>query len=269
MGEYHYVYVGRKKLMGVGVFLFFPLKRKNEMAKKILPRKSAGRAVRGKTRKRRRNKTGNQHAIVAFTIRELFGYLTYDLAVDTSELEKLGKLAILYGLNGTGKTTILRLAYHMLSAVPSMGHKSYLANIPFKMFGVTLLDGATVFAERAEATRGSYTLSVTRRNHGAVSHMFVAADDPPRIPGERAEGPSYNSVMEALGELASTFFYLADDRSLNIDYHEQSEARVPFDVGYFENSMRQSGRFREAGQDGGESIAVAVAGACIISFSLC
>ena len=58
-------------------------------------------------------------------------------------------MSLLYGDNGTGKTTILNLAFHLLSSDLRRGHKTRIASVPFRNFTVTLDDQTTVFASRA------------------------------------------------------------------------------------------------------------------------
>lgn len=222
--------------------------RKKKVVKKV--------ALQNKRSKGVWEDVANPHAIVGFTIHKLFGYLDYEFAPNKSDQKQLARLAILYGLNGTGKTTILKLAYNMLSPIAARGHKSYVAEIPFKTFGVTLLDGSRIFAERKEATAGSYSLSVSRIGHATISHMFVAVDEPPRIPADRVEPPAYDPLMKALREVSSLIFYLADDRSLNVDWDEPSVGRTSFDMGYLEGYLQQARRLHRRGE--GDLGAVAI-----------
>ena len=66
-------------------------------------------------------------AILEITVKGLYGYIDQTLTSSLENRDKISKLAILYGENGTGKTTLLRLAFHLLSPRVDRGHKSRLA----------------------------------------------------------------------------------------------------------------------------------------------
>ena len=75
----------------------------------------------------------NPTAIKEINVEQLFGYYSYKLS-ETKSLNDLSKLIILYGDNGSGKTTILKLIFYLLSCVDKAGHKSALAKYKFKRF---------------------------------------------------------------------------------------------------------------------------------------
>ncbi len=55
----------------------------------------------------------------------LFGHYTYDLAYERDESASTSRVLLLYGDNGTGKTTIAQLLFHMLSRGDMRGHRSF------------------------------------------------------------------------------------------------------------------------------------------------
>jgi ABC-type uncharacterized transport system ATPase subunit len=65
-------------------------------------------------------------------VRDHFGIYSYDLELDPGVLAANPNLMILYGDNGSGKTTILRLIFNLLSPEDRAGHRSYLARTSFK-----------------------------------------------------------------------------------------------------------------------------------------
>lgn len=92
-------------------------------------------------------------------IEKLYGHMDYILPTTG----KLQNAAILYGDNGTGKTTILKLAYHMLSPANDKGHRTAISKIPFQLFSIRLINGIELKASR-EKTRliGPYLLQITK-----------------------------------------------------------------------------------------------------------
>lgn len=95
--------------------------------------------------------------IKKITVEKLFGLYDYVLTIDPSNSDNV---FILYGDNGAGKSTILKLTYHLLSSELGNGHKTYIANVPFKLFSVEFDDGTLVQAEREDINQeltGTYT----------------------------------------------------------------------------------------------------------------
>jgi ABC-type Mn2+/Zn2+ transport system ATPase subunit len=88
-------------------------------------------------------------------IEKLFGRYNYCVPKKDTEQE-LSPLMLLYGSNGAGKTTILRIVYHLLSVEDDRGHLTYLARVPFRRARVTLGDGAWVEADRRTESLKAY-----------------------------------------------------------------------------------------------------------------
>ena len=59
--------------------------------------------------------------VISLAIRGLFGACNYDLPDEARG--PFGESVILYGDNGSGKTTILQLVFHMLSPAHDRGHR--------------------------------------------------------------------------------------------------------------------------------------------------
>jgi len=72
--------------------------------------------------------------ITAIRVNKLFGLYTYSLP----ENGELSNAAILYGDNGVGKSTLLRLAFHLLSIANNRGHRTALYNSEFESLEVEL-----------------------------------------------------------------------------------------------------------------------------------
>lgn len=67
-------------------------------------------------------------------VKKLFGYYTYTLPQN----DELSNASILYGDNGVGKSTILRLAFHLLSCANDRGHRTALYETDFENIEVGL-----------------------------------------------------------------------------------------------------------------------------------
>jgi len=98
--------------------------------------------------------------IVRVRLVDLFGLYSYDLPHIP---QTLGRTPILYGENGLGKTNILRILFHLLSAAPNRGHRTALARIKFKSIEVFLSNDIVVRAIRpSERLIGAARLEVCR-----------------------------------------------------------------------------------------------------------
>gem|GEM_PF-4286408 len=76
---------------------------------------------------------------------------------------KLKKIFILYGDNGSRKTTLLRLLFHLVATTDKSGHKTAIARIPFQKIKIEFNDGFTIWASREQdQLLWSYTLGTSR-----------------------------------------------------------------------------------------------------------
>lgn len=85
-----------------------------------------------------------QSIIKKIRVKDLFGKFSYAIP----EKESMMSPVILYGDNGVGKSTILNLAFHALSAANDRGHRTAMKKVAFKEFTVELSDGTVVSATR-------------------------------------------------------------------------------------------------------------------------
>jgi hypothetical protein len=103
--------------------------------------------------------TGSAPRIEKITIGGLFG--AYDYVLPPPGTTPLGDTVILYGDNGCGKTTILQLVFHMLSAANNKRHRGTLFRIPFKSVCIAMTNGAQLAVSRPdEELVGPYDLTV-------------------------------------------------------------------------------------------------------------
>ncbi|MDN7910094.1 AAA family ATPase [Burkholderia cepacia] len=103
--------------------------------------------------------------ITAIRIKKLFGLYTYDLPSNG----ELSNAAILYGDNGVGKSTLLRLAFHLLSAANNRGHRGALLKVDFESLEVDLASGVTLAASiRYEGDKKILYLTILKENNTLV-----------------------------------------------------------------------------------------------------
>lgn len=100
--------------------------------------------------------------IEKITVRNLFGLYTYELPSSKS----LSNAAILYGDNGVGKSTVLRLAFHLLSSANNRGHRTELFNTYFESLEVALANNHILTAKR--------TLIDDKKKPGKASLLSLA-----------------------------------------------------------------------------------------------
>ena len=74
-------------------------------------------------------------------VERLFGQYSYDLSDKDLAAGTAPKLLLLYGDNGSGKTTILRILFFLLSHVDRENHKTIVSRIRFKKFLVEFANG--------------------------------------------------------------------------------------------------------------------------------
>src|SRR5438874_2136363 len=95
-----------------------------------------------------REDSTNPKAIAQISVDRLFGNRTYLIPPPDVDPKRMANLLLLYGDNGSGKTTILRMLYSLLSPARGGGFKSLLARTPFASFSVTFADRTSLAAVR-------------------------------------------------------------------------------------------------------------------------
>ncbi len=145
-------------------------------------------------------------------VRGLFGSLDYDLELDKGPEERL---ALFYGDNGCGKTTVLKLLYHLLAPVHGRGHKSVLLHTRFSSFEVFLNGGVTVSALRRQGkTMGSVTFRFQAPRSKSIE-VTVKTDEEGTLGqfGPKSEGKLLE-FLEALQGLEVELFFMRDNRRI-------------------------------------------------------
>lgn len=168
---------------------------------------------------KRRRANSVSGAIKSIAVRGLFGQFDYDLStgVDGS-LRSHGKVFILYGDNGAGKTTILNLLFHALSPANNKGHRNAIAKVPFRELAITLQDDTVIRFIRTGSLTGGYAVEISRGNKLLMRADFNLS----REKGFDSEDGE-KSFISFLRELNPGIHFLSADRRLNSDIFEEDE----------------------------------------------
>jgi energy-coupling factor transporter ATP-binding protein EcfA2 len=146
----------------------------------------------------------------------LFGQFDYDLRVSPRANPDPSKLMILYGDNGSGKTTMLRMLFHMLHPAPREGHRTYLSQCVFRRFEVALGENVSVIAERAGGIEtGAFGMQI-RRGGRAVARVDWKLTPDGGIRGSKQGERAENELLRGLAGLGLSLHFLRDDREMRI-----------------------------------------------------
>ena len=184
----------------------------------------------------------NTKKIKTIAVEKLFGMYDYKL---TTPSELQDNVFIIYGDNGTGKSTLLRLAYHLLSSETVNYHKSYLANVAFKSFYVVLNDGTKVSAERTDDNEDYLGEYVIKYDDGETigcsipcewsedNHRFSVSFQTSGI----AFRKDFRNILYKLNSI--NVYYISDNRSEEQYEVTEIRHRRPLSVDPVEREMEQ------------------------------
>lgn len=178
-------------------------------------------------RARRRLAATGELYITRIAVEQLFGALSYSNIPIKEGLTTESRVSVIYGDNGAGKTTVLRLTYACLSPQRSAGLRSMLAQTPFKYFCVHLSDGHRIEVLKEDLV-GKYTYRVTNNDISFDLDILVDAD------GDVCEQESIFQLEVFLRKLdldilfvdhsrsvRSTYAFLADLPTINHDHFDE------------------------------------------------
>jgi predicted ATP-dependent endonuclease of OLD family len=150
---------------------------------------------------------GSAATVEDITIEGLFGMHDYYLPAGNSPDNDL-QLIVLYGENGSGKSTILRLLFHLLNPEPYNGHRSYVGTVPFRRMIVTLSTGYKVVAEREKPhDLDSYYIQASGPGiEGALKWTWRKDDQ------TATHEPEYHEFCTSLARQGINLHFLQDSR---------------------------------------------------------
>lgn len=118
-----------------------------------------------------------QSIIRRMRVKSLYGKFSYEIP----ENGELGSPAILYGDNGVGKSSVLNIAFHLLSSANDRGHRGSLRKIPFKHFSVELTDGTIISADRENAIDDDIIYLKILKNEKLVAEWIAEPENSARF----------------------------------------------------------------------------------------
>lgn len=175
-------------------------------------------------------------------VEKLFGSYSYTIP-NTSQTD-ISKLLILYGDNGTGKTTILKLFFALLSIRERGGWKTKLAETKFRRFSVYFENGFEIGAARGNSLTGTYEYYI-KQNGTKIKSVTLKTDVDNTIilDPESKEDASYRDFIKFLTGLNITTFLLSDSRkifnSVTSSSKEELQSFIDSDIQYLEKSSRR------------------------------
>lgn len=144
----------------------------------------------------------------------LFGY--YNYVIEKGELSSNNKLFLLYGDNGSGKTTILKTLFYLLSSQDGAGHKTELAKTKFQKFIVAFNNGVSIRAIRKNKNLlGSYDYQIFDKKKKIFDFPFKTdPNDYSQVirTEDKKEEEHYQRILKYISNLNIKLFFLADTR---------------------------------------------------------
>lgn len=211
----------------------------------LLPRKYDARKECAMARSRRRTKKGEGWRLKTVRLTGLFS--KYDFpAIDLSHQTSGGDdLTLLYGDNGTGKTTILKLIFAALSSERNAGNRGFLGSTPFQSLELEFEDEqiVTVYRE-GKKTKNDY---IYRFSGPRVDWEFEVYTEPNGKVGDR-RNPEIDSLSDILSENFPPIVFLNDHRTFKTSFNKPSSRFiVESETGqlvYSEEAMRRNRSMR-------------------------
>jgi len=155
-------------------------------------------------------------SIRRINILNLFGLYNYELVTPDINTES-DKFLILYGDNGSGKTTILKLVFHLLAPEDNKGHKSAAASVPFESFEIEFQDRTKVLAVRPKnKLTGSFSMIIKQPHKKEKTVDFVVREENKVHYTSEKNRIEIQNFLMSLRQLQVSLYMLSDDRTINL-----------------------------------------------------
>lgn len=161
--------------------------------------------------------------ITSFSIEAMNDYFTYPKCEVTGSLSDL---IILYGQNGSGKTTVLNLIFHLLSSHPGKAHLTSIAKVPFKSLHVELSDKTVLSAVReAGVDKFPIIFSISVAGKKPIEYSFI----PERMRDRHFQEVFQRELQYLFPSTQSKQIKEKDKKALQLKLYTSSaaKARVP------------------------------------------
>lgn len=159
--------------------------------------------------------------IKGFYVRNLFGLYSYESSLPDTSDERGERLILIYGDNGSGKTTIVNLIYHLLSRSDAQGHRTFIANTQFDEFGIIFSDNRTVIAQKQDKSGlGPYRLRLESggRVTSEVDIFSQQRDGDFFVRSKDVDDIDLEAFFDDVFQTELDCFYLSDSREFHSDH---------------------------------------------------
>lgn len=161
-------------------------------------------------------------SITCIKVEKLFGKYNYRLQKEENSFSN-DSLIILYGDNGSGKTTILKLLFHILSTSSRRGHQTFIAETPFCRFSIEFSDRTKIIITRNGNTlTGAFNIVCLKGTEQIAEARYEFKKG--KLDSEDAH------FLKKLSDLNLNLFMLGDDRVLDSDIFYAKEDKMKNEI---------------------------------------
>ena len=159
--------------------------------------------------------------IVSIEVDALFGNYTYQLGINAEKDQTPSQLLLLYGDNGSGKTTIAQLLFHLLSQADGKGHRTFMAQTKFKRFAVHFNNRIVLSAHResSDSIVGPYTISLKAPRRKEIS-VDVSTNEDGVVKTGNVDEQLLQNILGSVSDPPLSVYFLSDNRMFQSDVFE-------------------------------------------------
>lgn len=156
--------------------------------------------------------------LVSASVEDLFGRITYkNISLNHPKSSK--NINIIYGDNGSGKTTIFNLIYACLSPETGIGLRTYIAKTPFSKFSIEFADKTSIRVIKTNGLTGSYDFLIRQKDTKKFLVHIRADED-----GDVTDQPSASQLEMELSKLGIDVLFVDHQRIIKSTYRFIEEA---------------------------------------------